>query len=64
MINSEKCLCEQYYKSCKSREKSIDLGASGVAQGVEYLPSKCKALCSNPSTVIKKKNPDKETQWS
>jgi hypothetical protein len=26
----------------------------GMAQGVEFLPSKCKALSSNPKTPIKK----------
>jgi hypothetical protein len=27
-----------------------------MVQGLEYLPSKCEALDSNPSTVKKKKN--------
>jgi hypothetical protein len=25
--------------------------AGGVAQAIKYLPSKCEALCSNPSTT-------------
>jgi hypothetical protein len=29
--------------------------ASGVAQEVEWLPSKCEILSSNPSTVQKEK---------
>jgi hypothetical protein len=31
----------------------INLGAGGVAQVVEYLPSKCEALSSNSNTTKK-----------
>jgi hypothetical protein len=30
-------------------------GAGVMAQVIEHLPSKCKALCSNPRTTKKKK---------
>jgi hypothetical protein len=33
--------------------------AHGVVQVVEQLPSKCKALSSNPSTTKKKKKKEK-----
>jgi hypothetical protein len=32
-----------------------NLRAGGVAQAVEYLPSECKALSSNPGNAKKKK---------
>jgi hypothetical protein len=34
--------------------------AGGVAQGVEFLSSKCKALTSNPSTCKKRKKQNKK----
>jgi hypothetical protein len=34
-------------------------GTVGVAQVVEHLPSKCKAMSSNPSVITKFKNGQK-----
>jgi hypothetical protein len=34
--------------------------AGGVVQVVEYLPSKCEALNSNPSTAKKKKKKERK----
>jgi hypothetical protein len=38
----------------KLKEKKGKIGVGGMAQAVEYLPLKCKALSSNPSTAKKK----------
>jgi hypothetical protein len=38
------------YKDGEKEESSESLGAGGVAQVVERLPSKWKVLSSNPST--------------
>jgi hypothetical protein len=42
------------------RVKSGNLGAGGVIQVVEHLPSKCEALSSNPSTKKKRKERKKD----
>jgi hypothetical protein len=34
--------------------------AGGVAQAVEHLPSKCKVWSSNPGTIKKKKERERE----
>jgi hypothetical protein len=41
----------QYHKKIKNKAKM----AGGVAQGVECLPSKCKALSSNTNTTKENK---------
>jgi hypothetical protein len=41
--------------------KKPNTGASGVAQVVERLPNKYKAMSLNPSTAKKKKERKKET---
>jgi hypothetical protein len=38
------------------------LGTDGVAQGVQHLPSKFKALSSKPSNAKKQKQTNKKTE--
>jgi hypothetical protein len=47
--------------SCSSSETQKISRARGIAQVVEYLPSKCKALNSIPST-IKERQREKEKE--
>jgi hypothetical protein len=48
------CLKERKEEGRKEGERE-GKWAGDVAQAVEHLPSKCKALSSNPSTILKKK---------
>jgi hypothetical protein len=45
-----------YYEKFQTHRnsKEFDLDGWKLTQEVKHLPSKCKALCSNPSTVKKK----------
>jgi hypothetical protein len=52
-MSKEVCPFKEYHSAMKSNEI---LRAGAVAQEVEYLCSKHKALSSNPSTTKGKKN--------
>jgi hypothetical protein len=49
------------YKGWIKGSLLMQLRAGGVTHLVERLPSKCKALSSNPSTAKKKKKKKKKT---
>jgi hypothetical protein len=40
---------------CAQKKTSVKISARDIVQAAEHLPSKCKALSSNPSTTKKKK---------
>jgi hypothetical protein len=52
----ERRSCEVHLRMCCMTQGIDDTKAGGVAQVLEHLPSKCEALCSNPTTTKKKRS--------